>query len=102
MQYDALYAYFIERLNDEYKFVHKSFYEYFVAQKIIALVKSKNFKNPLVYDKTWSAEVQNFFYESFSKQEIEESESEKIPYKLSAKIFSLYPKYLVASKAIRV
>lgn len=43
-QQEILAGYFIEREHDSYKFAHKSFYEYFVASKIIELIKKESFK----------------------------------------------------------
>ena len=72
-------AYFVERQNNTYKFVHKSFLEYFVAQRIIYLMKQKDFKDRLIETANWSDEIQTFVYESVPVQDIQNSEDKGIP-----------------------
>ena len=60
---EMLNGFLIERRSDEFKFVHKSFKEYLVAQKILQLIEEKNFKHPLIEEKDWTSEVINFFYD---------------------------------------
>ena len=45
---EILTSYFIEIENDEYRFVHKSFLEYFVSKEILRLIKNNNYKDPLI------------------------------------------------------
>ena len=61
---EILTSYFIEIENDEYRFVHKSFLEYFVSKEILRLIKNNNYKDPLIAQCDWSEEIINFIYES--------------------------------------
>jgi hypothetical protein len=61
---EILTSYFIEIENDEYRFVHKSFLEYFVSKEILKLIKNKNYKDPLIAQCDWSEDIINFIYES--------------------------------------
>jgi len=58
---EILTAYFLERSDDEYKFVHKSFYEYFVSLKIIWHLQDKEFSNE-IFKKDWTNEIMDFVY----------------------------------------
>ena len=49
-------AYFIEIENNDYRFVHKSFYEYFVSSAIIDCIQRKDFKNEF-FNREWSPEI---------------------------------------------
>jgi hypothetical protein len=61
---EILTGYFIEIESDEYRFVHKSFLEYFVSKEILKLIKAKKYKDPLISQCDWSEEIINFIYES--------------------------------------
>ncbi len=60
---EILSGYFIEIEDDEYKFAHKSFYEYFVALKIFDLLNAKDLKHKLLFEE-WTHEVVDFVYDS--------------------------------------
>jgi hypothetical protein len=60
---EILTGYFIEIEDDEYKFVHKSFYEYFVAMQIVALVREGDFYNELVLS-DWTRDIVDFVYDA--------------------------------------
>lgn len=68
---EILTGYFIEidSKDDEegFKFVHKSFFEYFVALKIMELIKAKEFKHKLMRV-DWSFEIIDFMYDSIDKK----------------------------------
>jgi hypothetical protein len=71
LEREILSAYFLEiDIDDEYKFVHKSFFEFFVAAKIINLLKSNNskvHKNPLI-QADWTTEIIDFTYDEISRK----------------------------------
>lgn len=60
---EILTAYFMEREGDEFRFAHKSFFEYFVSLRLIELLKAKDLKNPLIHT-NWSLEIIDFIYDS--------------------------------------
>lgn len=60
---EMLAGYFLEIENDNFKFVHKSFFDYFIASEIIEIIKNKNFKDKLLYE-NWSNQIVNFVYDS--------------------------------------
>lgn len=60
---EILTGYFIEIDNDNFRFVHKSFYEYFVASNVIECIQKKDFKNPIIF-KEWSNTIVNFVYDA--------------------------------------
>ncbi len=72
LQNEMLNGFLIERRSDEFKFVHKSFKEYLVAQKILQLIEKKDFKHPLILEKDWTLEIIDFVYLSM---EIKKSKS---------------------------
>ncbi len=59
---ELLTGYFVEIEGNEYKFVHKSFFEYFVTIKIVDLINSKDLKNPIMA-KDWTFEIIDFLYD---------------------------------------
>lgn len=65
-QHEIITSYFVERelTSDKFKFVHKSFYEYFVSLKIIDLIKENKFEDNLILEKEWTEEITDFVYES--------------------------------------
>lgn len=69
---EILTGYFLERIGNTYKFVHKSFFEFFVSNEIIELIKLKDYNNPLIKTKEWSLEVIDFVYEFFEFKETRE------------------------------
>jgi hypothetical protein len=79
LEREMLSAYFLEiNSDDEYKFVHKSFFEFFVAAKIISLVQVNNFKHPLI-NTTWSSEVIDFTYDVIEQKKQEKKIKFKQP-----------------------
>ncbi|MCP4107377.1 MAG: NACHT domain-containing protein [Desulfobacteraceae bacterium] len=64
---EILTGYFIEIEDDEYKFVHKSFYEYFLANKIIELIKKSELNHDLISD-DWLPEVVDFIYDAIPEE----------------------------------
>ncbi|WP_201523241.1 NACHT domain-containing protein [Aliarcobacter butzleri] len=60
-------SYFIETDytldNDDFKFVHKSFFEFFVAKAIIKFIKMNKFSNE-IFTMKWSSEILDFIDES--------------------------------------
>ena len=75
---EILTGYFLERTGDEYKFVHKSFLEYFIAQYMIDKLQIKS-ESQKILNTRYSAEAINFVYESYSKEEIEKIEHIGVP-----------------------
>jgi hypothetical protein len=66
-QQEILTGYFIEREDDSYKFVHKSFYEFFVALRITDLLKSGKFNDDLMFQ-TWNLEIIDFVYDTIPEK----------------------------------
>ncbi|MBE7635145.1 NACHT domain-containing protein [Tenacibaculum finnmarkense genomovar ulcerans] len=64
---EILAGYFIELENDYFRFVHKSFFEFFVAKEIISLIKNNKFKNKILFE-DWSNPIVNFIYDSIPKE----------------------------------
>lgn len=64
---EMLTAYFIEIENDHFRFVHKSFFEFFVATEITLLLKNNDFKNKILFE-DWSNPIVNFIYDSIPSQ----------------------------------
>jgi len=62
IEQEIMTGYFIERELDVFKFVHKSFFEYFVSLRIIELLRSKEF-NSKIMNKDWSIEINDFLYD---------------------------------------
>ncbi|CAA0190482.1 pentapeptide repeat-containing protein [Tenacibaculum maritimum] len=60
---EILTGYFIELENDYFKFVHKSFFEFFVAEEIINAIKTNKFKSRILFE-DWSNPIVNFIYDS--------------------------------------
>ena len=60
LEAEIIAGYFIEVDNDEYRFVHKSFQEYFVACAIVDRTKKGSFNDPLLSQRHWSREVLDF------------------------------------------
>jgi len=48
--------------SEGFKFVHKSFFEYFVSLKIVELIKERDFKHKLMQT-DWSFEIVDFIYD---------------------------------------
>lgn len=61
---EILTSYFIEIIDDKYKFVHKSFKDFFVAQSIIQEIKNKNLNSKLITNTRWNDEIIDFIYGS--------------------------------------
>lgn len=59
---EILTGYFIELENDYFRFVHKSFFEFFVAKEIISLIKENKFKAKILFE-DWSNPIVNFIYD---------------------------------------
>ncbi|WP_407557914.1 NACHT domain-containing protein, partial [Winogradskyella sp. 4-2091] len=76
---EMLTCYFIEIEDGYYRFVHKSFFEHFVAQKIIQDISSNKFKSKILYEE-WSNSIVNFIYDEIPN---ELKESQLIPALLS-------------------
>ncbi|PCH69487.1 MAG: hypothetical protein COC06_07445 [Bacteroidales bacterium] len=72
---EILTSYFIELDNDNFRFVHKSFFEYFVAKEIISLIKQRKFKSKILFE-DWSNSIVNFIYDAIPA---ELKENKKIP-----------------------
>ncbi len=72
---EILTGYFIELDNDYFRFVHKSFFEYFVAKEIISLIKNRKFKSQILYE-DWSNSIVSFIYDAIPN---EHKENKKIP-----------------------
>ncbi|MEZ4887594.1 MAG: NACHT domain-containing protein [Chitinophagales bacterium] len=70
LQNEMLNGFLIERRSDEFKFVHKSFKEYLVAQKILQLIEEKDFKHPLIVEKDWTLEIIDFVYYKMEGKEV--------------------------------
>jgi len=66
-QQEIFTGFFIEREDDSYKFVHKSFYEFFVALRITKLLKNGEFSDDLMY-KTWNLEIIDFVYDTIPEK----------------------------------
>ncbi len=64
---EILTGYFIEIEDDEYKFVHKSFFEYFLANKIIELIEKSELNHNLISD-NWVSEVVDFIYDAIPEE----------------------------------
>lgn len=79
LEREILSAYFLEiDPDDEYKFVHKSFFEFFVAAKIIELVQANDFKHPLI-GANWSSEIIDFTYDVIEQKKKEKKVTFKQP-----------------------
>ncbi|WP_290697544.1 NACHT domain-containing protein, partial [Lacinutrix sp.] len=59
---EILTCYFIELDDGFYRFVHKSFFEYFVAQEIIKKISKGKFSSNILFDE-WSNSIVNFIYD---------------------------------------
>ena len=57
-------SYFIERRDNNFSFVHKSIYEYFVAKAILLLIENNEKDQPL-FNNNWTNEILNLVYEGF-------------------------------------
>jgi hypothetical protein len=64
---EILSAYFLEIEQDEYRFVHKSFFEYFIASKIMELMEAKKFKHKL-FSMEWSDEIIDMVYDAIPER----------------------------------
>ncbi len=62
IEQEIMTGYFIERELDAFKFVHKSFFEYFVSLKIVELFNEKAFNHKLIHTE-WTIEVNDFVYD---------------------------------------
>lgn len=79
LEREILSAYFLEiDPDDEYKFVHKSFFEFFVAAKIIELVRANDFKHALI-GANWSSEIIDFTYDIIEQKKKEKKVKFKQP-----------------------
>ncbi|NET33762.1 MAG: NACHT domain-containing protein [Cyanothece sp. SIO1E1] len=56
-------GYFLERFESSFRFVHKSFYEFFVAKKIVSELKDGKYNSKLILDQQWSDEIVSFVLE---------------------------------------
>ena len=64
LESEILTGFFIEIDKDRYKFVHKSFKEYLVSQKIIQLIENQHIKSSLINQTPWTTEIIDFIYDS--------------------------------------
>lgn len=55
-------SYFIQRVGNDFQFVHKSFYEYFVSKKIVNSIKSGNL-NDEIFKFNWTEDIVNMIYD---------------------------------------
>ncbi|MEO6230404.1 MAG: NACHT domain-containing protein [Ferruginibacter sp.] len=86
LEIEVLSGYFIEIEDGAYKFVHKSFKEYFISKKIVSLIEAKDFGHPFFTDILWSKEINDFIYDHFDiKEDRNMIWSNKLPF--------LYDKY---------
>ena len=60
-------SYFIELKDNHFQFVHKSFFEYFVAKEIVNVITNKKYKEAILY-KNWSNSIVNFVYDSIGHE----------------------------------
>lgn len=104
-----IYAgYFIEvdinAERDQFKFVHKSFFEYFVSQKIIDLIQKNNF-NHVLLNTGWSEEIITFIEDSISDKKNENDTYPKlinIRNSIFDKIFFIPLTKILSSRGLRV
>ena len=62
LEAELLTGFFIERVGNNYKFTHKSFYEYFVSLKIINLISVQRIEEKLISEEKWTNEIVDFVY----------------------------------------
>lgn len=60
-------SYFIERRDNQFSFVHKSIFEFFVAKAILELI-GKNKKDVALFNKNWTNEILGLVYEGYDNQ----------------------------------
>nr|WP_299206392.1 NACHT domain-containing protein [uncultured Brumimicrobium sp.] len=61
-EHELFTGYFIEPKDGHYRFVHQSFFDFFVSIEIINKLKKKTYKDPILY-KDWSNSIVNFIYD---------------------------------------
>lgn len=59
---EILTCYFIEIEDGYYRFVHKSFFEYFIAKDILEKISKNKFSSPILFE-AWSNSIVNFIYD---------------------------------------
>lgn len=59
---EILTCYFIEIEDGYYRFVHKSFFEFFIAKDILDKISKNKFSSPILF-KAWSNSIVNFIYD---------------------------------------
>jgi len=64
---EILTCYFIEIEDGYYRFVHKSFFEFFIAKDIITKISDSKFNSPILF-KEWSNSIVNFIYDDIPKE----------------------------------
>ncbi len=67
LENELMTGYFIYRLEDSYKFVHKSFFEFFVSKSILSALENKEHSSRVVYEEDWTEEISNYVLESDEK-----------------------------------
>ncbi|MES2276384.1 MAG: NACHT domain-containing protein [Bacteroidota bacterium] len=68
LQTEILSGYFLQRVNNEYTFMHKSFYEYFVALKALQVFQARDFKSPILLQ-YWTTPIRNYINETIEVKE---------------------------------
>lgn len=66
-QRELVTSYFVELNQNHFHFVHKSFFEYFVASTIISKIKSRDFKSPILFY-NWSNTIVDFVYDEIPEK----------------------------------
>jgi hypothetical protein len=59
---EILTCYFIEIEDGYYRFVHESFFEFFVAKDILEKISKSKFSSPILFE-AWSNSIVNFIYD---------------------------------------
>ena len=59
---EILTCYFIEIEDGYYRFVHKSFFEFFIAKDILEKISKSKFSSPILFE-VWSNSIVNFIYD---------------------------------------
>ncbi|WMX17112.1 NACHT domain-containing protein [Aureispira sp. CCB-E] len=78
LENELITAYFLQRNENMYSFVHKSFFEYFVSLEIVDKLKEKQFSNKLIQSPNWTDGMEFFTYEAI-KYDGDISANENIP-----------------------
>ncbi len=64
---EILTCYFIEIEDGYYRFVHKSFFEYFLAKDILEKISKSKFSSPILFE-VWSNSIVNFIYDEIPEK----------------------------------